>query len=283
VTSVAQGEAPHGDVIRYAVQLFAPPPGRDGLAALLEIEREVAASGDARLDHAVAHARLDWWEEELRRLALGAGRHPASLRLASGGPAGATRAPPPLGLLVELARADVAGLAHTSDAEVAAATDAWGASLFAAASAVTRPATSCPDSTWHIRAGAAIREIELIADFAPRARAGRIHAALAGGVGDVAAWQAQPWPSHCAAALRLRIDAALDTLRASAAEVPADAREGRMTALTWMALAADLARRCARRLPTGLRAGRADGIRAVWLAWRAATSVARGRLPRGLR
>jgi hypothetical protein len=283
VTSGASVEASHGDVIRYAVQLFAPPPGRAPLAALLEIEREVAASADVRLDHAVAHARLDWWEDELRRLSLGAGRHPASLRLASGRRAGATRTPPPLGLLVELARADVAGLAHASDAEVAAAADAWGASLFAAASALASPASSCPDAAWHIRAGAAIREIELIADFAPRARAGRIHAALSGGIRDVAAWQAQPWPSHCTEALRLRIDTALGVLRACAAEVPPDAREGTMTALTWMALAADLARRCARRLPTGLRPDRADGIRAVWLAWRAATSAARGRLPQGLR
>lgn len=283
MTSGPAVAASHGDAIRYAVQLFAPPQERARLGALLEIEREVAASADSRLDHAVAHARLEWWEDELRRLERGAGRHPASVRLASGVRPDATPALPPLRSLVELARADVAAVAHASDAEVAAAAEAWGASLFAAVSSSVTAAPARPNAAWRVRAGAAIREIELIADFAPRARTGRIHAPLIDGLEDVAPWQAQPWPQHCAAALASRLDAALGVLRACAAELPMEGRPDSLTALTWMALAADLAERCTRRLPLGLRVARADGVRAVWLAWRAATSAARGRLPRGLR
>jgi phytoene synthase len=283
VTNGPEVAASHGDAIRYAMQLFAPPHERARLAALLEIEREVAASANSRLDHAVAHARLEWWEDELRRLERGAGRHPASLRLASRARPGATPAPPPLGLLVELARADVAAVAYASDAEVAAAAEAWGASLFTAATSGVSSLPARPDAARCARAGAAIREIELIADFVPRARSGRIHAPLVGGLEDVAPWQAQPWPRHCAAALGSRLDAALGVLHACAAEFPAQERPDSLTALTWMALAADLAERCTRRLPLGLRVARGDGVRAVWVAWRAATCAARGRLPPGLR
>ncbi|WP_407810818.1 squalene/phytoene synthase family protein [Spiribacter roseus] len=63
--------APDGSSTYYAL-LFAPPAARDGLAALaayraevLEIPREVSDPG-------VGAVKLNWWQEELERLAAGA-------------------------------------------------------------------------------------------------------------------------------------------------------------------------------------------------------------------
>ncbi|KAF0280068.1 squalene synthase HpnD [Spiribacter aquaticus] len=72
--------APDGSSTYYAL-LFAPPAARDGLAALaayraevLEIPREVSDPG-------VGAVKLNWWQEELERLAAGAPRHPVSQAL----------------------------------------------------------------------------------------------------------------------------------------------------------------------------------------------------------
>src|SRR5579871_6254750 len=62
---------------RYFAWLYAPTSQRTLLESLLAIEREVAQS--LRVDHQVAHVRLQWWRAELERLAQGGGgEHPAT-------------------------------------------------------------------------------------------------------------------------------------------------------------------------------------------------------------
>lgn len=69
--------APDGSSLYYAL-LFAPAEARDGLTALaayraevLEIPREVSDSG-------VGAVKLNWWQEELERLAAESPRHPVT-------------------------------------------------------------------------------------------------------------------------------------------------------------------------------------------------------------
>ena len=53
--------------VREFVLRYAPEALRPGVEALFTVERELAATARDGLDHAVAHARLDWWDEELER------------------------------------------------------------------------------------------------------------------------------------------------------------------------------------------------------------------------
>lgn len=75
---------------------FAANPRVAALAPLAKIDAEIAASTRADLDHAVGHARLEWWRGEIGRLAAGSPRHPLCVELLKlGGEA------PDYGLLLE--------------------------------------------------------------------------------------------------------------------------------------------------------------------------------------
>lgn len=61
---------------RYFVLLYCPGQRRRALATLLALTDELDAGRARSVDHSVAHVRLDWWREELRRFARGAPTHP---------------------------------------------------------------------------------------------------------------------------------------------------------------------------------------------------------------
>lgn len=63
---------------RHFAWRYSPEGARAATAALLTIEHEITASTDAKLDHAVAHARLAWWHEECERLHAAQPAHPAT-------------------------------------------------------------------------------------------------------------------------------------------------------------------------------------------------------------
>lgn len=56
--------------------LYSPPARRQLLTTLLALAAELDSGIVRRLDHGVAHVRLEWWREEARRLASGAPTHP---------------------------------------------------------------------------------------------------------------------------------------------------------------------------------------------------------------
>src|ERR1700730_9349916 len=66
---------------RYLAWLYSPPLQRPVLAALCEIESEIATSLRAGLDHHVAHTLLQWWREECERCAQGRPVHPLTREL----------------------------------------------------------------------------------------------------------------------------------------------------------------------------------------------------------
>lgn len=62
---------------------FTPAPRRAALSALAEVVHEIRASARAGIDHGVGHARLEWWQGEIERLASGRPQHPSTRRLAA--------------------------------------------------------------------------------------------------------------------------------------------------------------------------------------------------------
>jgi hypothetical protein len=66
---------PPGSAAAFAL-LYCPAGRRGVLQLLFALETEIGAGLARRLDHALQHARLDWWREEAARYAAGAARHP---------------------------------------------------------------------------------------------------------------------------------------------------------------------------------------------------------------
>ncbi|HEY6451492.1 MAG TPA: hypothetical protein VIX87_02715 [Steroidobacteraceae bacterium] len=66
----APGSAP------YFALLYAPHRLRAALARLLGLADEIGVGAARGLDHAVAHARLEWWRYEAAQYALGQAQHP---------------------------------------------------------------------------------------------------------------------------------------------------------------------------------------------------------------
>lgn len=74
--SEMQPPEPPAGSIRYFVLLYTPQARRRALASLLALADEIGAGLERRLDHALAHARLDWWHREADRYRAGITQHP---------------------------------------------------------------------------------------------------------------------------------------------------------------------------------------------------------------
>jgi phytoene synthase len=279
---------------RYHVWLFAPAEARDALAALLTIERELDDSARPSLDHGVAHARLEWWSEEVARLVTGTPRHPATQALAraadAAGIAAASR--PALAPLVESARWRLAQVAFENRSELQLSFASWSRSLFAAACQLAVPVASrspqlqASVDAFANEAGAAIREIESLLQAARLARLGQLPVPLdelaTAGCGHEALAVA-PWPPPLAALLRSRYVACSSTLGAAAAALPAPQRDAVRTGLIWAAAAAEQARAAVAALPNEYAPARFAPLQSTWTAWRAARACLRAELPAPLR
>lgn len=286
--------APPPGGARYHVWLFAPPHARDALAALLTIEREIDDSARPGLDHSIAHARLDWWGEEVARLVAGAPRHPATRALAvaadAAGIAAADR--PALAPLLELARWRLAQVAFEDRAELQLAFSGWGRSVFAAACqlgvppALRSPPLRATIDAFAAEAGAAVREIETLLQAARLTRLGQLPLPLdelAAAGCDHRLLATAPWPEPVTALLRARHAACGRALRAAAGSLPAAQRDAVRTGLVWAAAAARQARAAVDALPNEYAAPRFAPLQATWHAWRAARACLRAELPASLR
>ena len=77
-----QKAGPPGSALYYAL-LQLPPSKRDAAYAVHAFCQEIADIHAAVHDPGVAHAKLDWWRQELARLFSGAPAHPAARAPAS--------------------------------------------------------------------------------------------------------------------------------------------------------------------------------------------------------
>ena len=76
MTAPVTAPAPPPGSARDFMLLYSPPPRRGLLRTLLALATELAAGGARRLDQGIARLRLEWWDEEARRLAAGTPTHP---------------------------------------------------------------------------------------------------------------------------------------------------------------------------------------------------------------
>ncbi len=263
---------------------FAPPSQSSALAALFTVEHEVLASLRSGIEHRVAHLRLEWWQEELARLATGRPRHPATRLLADAARARAAT-PPDLAGLIEHVRVDLATVAFADRGELDAHLEHWARSVFREA-ALCDPQLAAADprvratAEWlAARAGCAVRELELLTEFTRHARDGRIYTPLGDAPESYANWSAEPLGESERATLMHRAEGLCSVLREAAQMLDVGHRRVLRVPLLWMAFA------CARQvLPADLSRGAAPvaPLRRTIGAWRDALRITRGGLPRAL-
>ena len=269
---------PPRSATRTLAWLYSPPPQRALLDALFALEEEIGTSLRPRLDHEVAHARLAWWREECARCARGEPAHPLTRALLA---CFAGRDPAPL--------AGVGGLIDTATWDLAAATfetrrelDAYGA-RWADAVIVPLAALGAPQLEPGVaRAlGAALRELQLLADLPRDALAGRLRLPLdelaAAGV-ETAALGRPPWPPGLAALLRARHAALRGRLGGAVATLTPGGQARLPGLMIWAALAHASSRRAERRLPQAHPGGDDSAVLDGYRAWRAARLAGEGRL-----
>ncbi len=277
-------EPPPGGV-RYLIWLFEPGPAREGLAALFAIEREIEDSARPGLEPSVGQARLDWWSEECALLCASRPRHPATRALAAaiGGDVGAL---PDLRPLVEATRWRHARRACESRAQLDGLLDQWAATVFAATVLLggAQLATDAVHArrSFALRAGRAVREIELLSQLRTLAQHGLLYLPLddlAATGGSHEAVRDQPYPAAIAALLRARFTACTQTLRDAAHALAQPDRITARSALLWIAQTLRLARRAAAALPMEYAAPRLAPLSELFAAWNAARRCLRGQLP----
>jgi phytoene synthase len=278
---------------RTLVSLYTPVAQRTAFAALCAIEAQIAASLDSRLDHEVAHARLAWWREECARAAQGRPTHPLTQALAASFAVFGLSAPTGISGFVDTATWDLAAATFETRAQLNAYCERWADAMItplmqlaAAADADARsgvPGGATVPSARKL--GAALCEVDLLANLAGDATHGRVRVSLA----DLAAAQAAPeqlaqppWPAPLAAVLRTRQQQLRAQLAVAVGELPRHAQPALRGILVWARLAAAQSRRCERALPRALDPRdhpTRDHHRPQdsWWAWSAARRATAGR------
>jgi phytoene synthase len=164
------------DLARQLASLYSSPAERPTLEALFSLESEISASLQSGLDHNVAHVRLQWWREELERLAKGIPAHPLTRILLSEFADRPADALTGLSGFVDVAVWDLAAATFETRRELTAYCERWAAAMMVPAAA---HASGQPNEarSW-LTVGAAVHELEMLANLAVEARAGRIRLPL---------------------------------------------------------------------------------------------------------
>ena len=246
---------------------FSPVSQRAWLNDLLRIEQQVQWSLRPQLEHSVAHTRLSWWQDELQRLASREPRHPLTRSLAQHA---ATRgdAPPNLSALVEGCQIDLACLAFETRADLNSYLHGWAESLFHAATGQS--------DAW----GAALRELELLQDFAVHAWQGRIYWPLGDDPTAADPWRARPLAAHEADALGERLRELAAQLRDHCRARPFEPTDDSVTlARVWSALVLLRSERALTALPHGHSDTRLSPLTLTLRLWWAAVQLQQGRRP----
>jgi hypothetical protein len=257
---------------------FCPSESLRSLNALFEVEREVTGSLKPGLEHSVAHARLEWWSDELSRLAQGSPRHPATRVLASMAIEGGTT-PPDLTPLIEHVQVDLACVAFLSRAELDEHLESWGKSIFRAASQLDHShstpefksvSTRAASERLAAAAGKLVRELELLRDFSSHAVVGRIYVPLGDPPEPHSRWAARPLGESEASALSHRRETIRRQLKNIAADISSSDRPALRVPMLWMSFAAS---------DDHGNPALLSPLRRTIAAWRGAFALSRGRLP----
>ena len=264
---------------RALAWLYSRDPQRTVLAALSGVEAEIGASLAPGLEHAVAHARLAWWEQECQRAATGTAEHPLTQqlqRLFSGTARDALKG---LRGFVDAATWDLANATFQTRRELAAYCERWSAALVQpwAASALG----ASPGARADLRAfGGALRELELMCALSADARRGRVRIPLeeleAAGVAPEELARS-PGSGALAELVRAQHLRARVALAHSANALPATEQPPLRALLVWATLARERSLRAVAALPRSTLTGDHHGPLDGWRAWRAARRADSGR------
>jgi len=255
---------------RRLAWLYSPVPQRLALTSLSAIEQEIGASTHAGLDHAVAHARLDWWAAECDRTARGRPSHPLTCEVVSVfAPIGAEPLEGLAGLVTNAAW-DLSRATFDARQELTAYCERWSAAVI---TPLVRLAVPDIPGTYARAIGVNLQEIELLLGLAADASAGRLRVPLdelerAGTAPEVLAHP--PWPAGLADLLRARHRELRVALGAALEALPSSSRKPLRGLIVWAALACTTSRRAEKRLPQASRVRDHHAPLDGWRAWRAA-------------
>src|SRR5262249_38254650 len=157
-------ETPDWPLSRRLAVIYSPASERPVLEALVEVESQIAASLRERLDHHVAHIRLQWWREECARLAKGHPAPPLTRTLLTAFSNGPTAALEGVCGLVDAATWDLATATFETRRELTAYCERWATAMI-----VPAAAHAVPGSESWLALGASMRELEMLAQLAPEA------------------------------------------------------------------------------------------------------------------
>ena len=161
--------------MRYYAWLFTPDDKRDVLVALFLLDDELRST--ARSDHHdVAHTRLNWWHEEIDRLARGIPVHPAT-RVLGNGLRMLDVEPGRLRALIEAAAMDLARITYTDDTELEGYLERSGGvtAEFVARWLLVPQHAQAATLQVATRIGALLRRVETLRDLRVDTTAGRIY------------------------------------------------------------------------------------------------------------
>jgi phytoene synthase len=266
---------------RYLAWLYTPAPQQPVFAALCEIENEIAGSLRPGIDHHVAHARLQWWREECERSAQGRAVHPRTRALVSacGGSPTVAEGSALAGIsgFVDTAVWDLAGATFETRKELDAYCRRWATAMFETAAG--GPEIALADVMRAL--GAAVREIELLANLGQEAHAGRVRLPLdelERSGADVSLVAKPPWPTPVTALVRARHQALRAAIATGVADLGRQEQERWRGLLVWAALAQRLSLRAENALPNTVPPRRYHALTDGWQAWRAAHRASAGNL-----
>ena len=278
-TAAPGTRAPRG-AARYLAWLYSEPLPRAVLGLLFALEEEIGAALRPGVDHGVAHARMQWWQQECERTAAGTAVHPLTRALLALRPQGAPA--PDLTGLARAALWDLAAATFETRSELAAYCGQWARALTGLAAAWSAPPgmDAARSRQFGERLGASLRELELLEHLHLDARAGRLRLPLAelepAGV-DSAALSRPPWPEPLAVLLRTRQRALRRELQDCTAALTGQEQATLRGLLVWAQYAHRCSRQAERALPDPASPRRTGALGAAWQAWRGARGAARGR------
>ena len=268
---------------RYFAWLYSTPAQRAVLQPLFAIETEILES--TRLDHNVAHLRLEWWHGEFERLGQKQATHPLAIELVKACEAAGTSLPD-LRELVRLAYFDLAAATFADEGEWSEQLARWAQSVGASIFAICT--TSLPVRSAALQILCALREFELLAAARTLAQLGRIvipqQVLRQSGV-PYDALRAATWSASVTQLWCQRVAALCTRLRSAVSTLPREQRRALRPLLVWAALTA---RRAAALMDPASKTFIANQIDAAaqplpldaFFGWRTARAVQRGHLPR---
>jgi phytoene/squalene synthetase len=175
--------------------------------------------------------------------------------------------------IVDVAIWDLAGATFETRRELEAYCQRWAAGMI-------EPLVSAGRSVEWLALGAALREAELLADFAREAHNGRIRLPLdeLGRANvDINALPKPPWSDAVAELIRARLKSLRNDIERNLAGLDREQQPSVRGLLVWAALTWRTAHRAERALPNRLQPGRLDAISDAWFAWRIARRATIGR------